>query len=70
VAKELRQLVESQMEESLRALSDTVRIFEKRSGLKIVGKPYEGKPHVRFDEGLLGRPKVAPEAYSAIAYHI
>ena len=22
------------------------------SGTKISGKPYEGKPHVRFDEGL------------------
>jgi len=56
------------MEESLRVLSDAVSIFEKRFGLKIVGKPYEGKPHVRFDEGLLGRPKAAPAAYSTGKY--
>lgn len=27
--------------------------------MKSIGKPYEGKPHVRFDEGMLkvnGRP--------------
>jgi hypothetical protein len=52
------------MGKSLLTLSDTVSIFEKRFGLKIVGKPCEGKPHARFDEGLLGRPKAAPAAYS------
>jgi hypothetical protein len=52
------------MEESLRALSGTAGIFDKRCGLKIVGKPCEGKPHARCDEGLLGRPKAAPAAYS------
>ena len=55
MAKELIQMVESQMEESLRVLSDAVCIFEKRFGLKIVGKPCEGKPHARFDEGRLGK---------------
>jgi hypothetical protein len=48
----------------LLTLSDTVSNFDKRSGLKIVGKPCEGKPHARFDEGMLGRLKAAPAAYS------
>ena len=52
------------MGKSLLTLSDTVSIFEKRFGLEIVGKPCEGKPHARFDEGLLGRLKAAPAAYS------
>jgi len=59
-------MVESQMEESLRVLSDAVCIFEKRFGLKIVGKPYEGTRRLAGDEGLLGRPKAAPAAYSTI----
>ncbi len=28
---------------------------DKRCDLKIVGKPCEGKPHARFDEGRLGK---------------
>jgi hypothetical protein len=30
-----------------------------------VGKPDEGKPHVRFDEGRLARALPKPVAYSA-----
>ena len=55
VAKDGKQTVKSQMEECILALSDAVCASDKRLGLKIVGKPYEGKPHVRFDEGPLGR---------------
>jgi len=55
VAKDGKQMVKSQMEEQWIALSDPVCAFDKRCGLKIVGKPCEGKPHARFDEGLLGR---------------
>ena len=36
------------------ALCDVICTSDKRSGLKIVGKPCEGKPHVRFDEGSIG----------------
>ena len=43
------------MEEQIIALCDAVCVSDKRYGLKIVGKPCEGKPHARFDEGLLGR---------------
>jgi hypothetical protein len=55
VAKDGKQIVKSQMEECIIALSDAVCASDKRLGLKIVGKPCEGKPHVRFDEGPLGR---------------
>jgi len=34
-----------------------VGTFDKHVNLKIVGKPCEGKPHARFDEGRLGRPQ-------------
>jgi hypothetical protein len=36
-------------------LRRTVGTSDKRCGLKIVGKPCEGKPHARFDEGRLGK---------------
>jgi hypothetical protein len=68
VAKELILMAKSQMVESLQTLSETISIFDKRCGLKIVGKPCEGKPHARFDEGLLGRLKAAPAAYSTVSY--
>ena len=55
VAKEVILTTKSLMGESLHALSDSVGIFDKHCGLKIVGKPCEGKLHARFDEGLLGR---------------
>jgi len=55
VAKDGKQTVMSQMEECILALSDAVCASDKRSGLKIDGKPCEGKPHARFDEGPLGR---------------
>ena len=55
VAKEVILIVKSLMGESLHALGDSVGIFNKRYGLKIVGKPCEGKPHARFDEGRLGK---------------
>jgi hypothetical protein len=32
---------------------------------KVIGKPYEGEPHVRFDEGVLGKSK---EETSALLY--
>ena len=40
--------------------SITVNAFKK----KIIGKPYEGKPHVRFDEGEL---KTGQHLWSAVA---
>ena len=43
------------MEEYKITLSNVSNVSDKRYGLKIVGKPCEGKPHARFDEGLLGR---------------
>jgi hypothetical protein len=46
------------------AKDEAVCASDKRSGSKIVGKPCEGKPHARFDEGLLGRCRAAPAAYS------
>ena len=55
VAKDGKQTVMSQMEERIIALGDTVCASDKRFDLKIVGKPCEGKPHARFDEGPLGR---------------
>ena len=55
VAKDGKQTVMSQMEECILALGDAVCASDKRLGLKIVGKPCEGKPHARFDEGPLGR---------------
>ena len=48
-------MTRSQMEGYMVTLCDVNNVSDKRYGLKIVGKPYEGKPHVRFDEGLLGR---------------
>jgi hypothetical protein len=44
-----------QMEEYIITLYNVSNASDKRLGLKIVGKPCEGKPHARFDEGLLGR---------------
>ena len=44
-----------QMEEYIITLCNVNNASDKRYGLKIVGKPCEGKPHARFDEGLLGR---------------
>ena len=55
MAKEYVLLVDLQMEESFQTLGSTVGIFDKRCDLKIVGKPCEGKPHTRFNEGLQGR---------------
>ena len=55
VAKDGKQTVMSQMEECILALGAAVCASDKRPGLKIVGKQYEGKPHVRFDKGPLGR---------------
>ena len=43
------------MEEYIITLCNVSTASDKRYGLKIVGKPCEGKPHARFDEGLLGR---------------
>jgi len=45
----------SKMEEHKTVLLDAIFASDKRYGLKIVGKPCEGKPHARFDEGLQGR---------------
>ena len=53
---------------SVTTLYRTVNAFDKRLDLKIVGKPCEGKPHARFDEGLLGRHNAAPAAYSTVSY--
>ena len=55
VAKDGKQMVKSQMEEYILALCDAVCASDKRLGLKIVGKPCEGKPHARFDKGLQGK---------------
>lgn len=30
---------------------------DKRYGLKMVEKPCDGKPHARFDDGMLGMPQ-------------
>ena len=32
--------------------------------MKVIGKPYEGEPHVRFDEGAVG---VSPLLYSTFS---
>ena len=40
---------------SILMLSQPVSASHKGFGLKIVGKPCEGKPHARFDEGRLGK---------------
>ena len=55
LAKDGKQTVMSQMEECILALTDAFCAPDKRSGLKIVGKSCERKPHARFDEGSLGR---------------
>jgi len=39
---------------------------------KSIGKPYEGKPHVRFDEGMLkvnGQPIRLPIEISVLLYN-
>ena len=48
-------------------LCNVISTSDKHYDLKIVGKPCEGKPHARFDEGLLGRLKAAPAAYSTVS---
>jgi hypothetical protein len=44
------------------ALYCAVNAFDKRLGLKIVGKPCEGKPHARFDEGCALQAHVCPRS--------
>ena len=64
VAKDDKCMTKLLMEEYLFTLCNVSNTSDKRYGLKIVGKPCEGKPHARFDEGLLGRSMAAPAAYS------
>jgi hypothetical protein len=45
------------MEEYINTLCNVNSASDKRCGLKIVGKPCEGKPHARFDEGLSASDK-------------
>ena len=51
------QYVSCVLPETETTLCHTVCTFHKHVNLKIVGKPCEGKPHARFDEGRLGRPQ-------------
>ena len=55
VAKDDKCMTKLLMEEYLFTLCNVSNVSDKRCGLKIVGKPCEGKPHARFDEGLLGK---------------
>jgi hypothetical protein len=53
VAKGVKHMIRLRMEELINALSNVIGTSDKRCDLKIVGKPCEGKPHARFDEGRL-----------------
>ena len=67
VAKDGKQMAKSLMEECILALGDAVCAPDKRLGLKIVGKPCEGKPHVLTfvgNECCWVGPKTAPAVYS------
>lgn len=43
-------------------------IFAVKRPVKVVGKPCAGKPHARFDEGLLGRRNIKSVTYSMIRF--